>query len=78
MTILTSPAFSSLSLAVFLGGCLIVGLIFAPQPIKRDKRVLVVLALFLLALIGQPVSAVTFRARICDGAYWFWFIECWL
>ena len=50
-----------------------VGLLLAPQSVRRDKRVLIGLALVLLALIGMPTFAAV--TPICK--YAFWAIECW-
>lgn len=56
-----------------------IGLLLAPQPVRRDKRTLIALGVILLLLIGAPVYAVICNiCEICNTCAWWWCpIECW-
>lgn len=64
---------SSLSLFVMLATVVPISLAFAPQEVRRDKRVIVGLGLVVLAAIGTTASAAV--TNIC--AYAWWAFECW-
>jgi hypothetical protein len=55
-------------------------LLLAPQPIRRDKRVIVGAALAIAAALGVPVlAAICNVCEICKVCDWWWCpLECWL
>jgi hypothetical protein len=69
-----SPALSSLSLLLLMVTVVPIGLMFAPQPIRRDKRVLIGIGL-LVVLFG--LSSTASAAVIGTCKYAWWAIECW-
>lgn len=74
---LPAPGFvvgSSVSLYLTVFILLVAGCVYAPTAVKRDKRVLVSVVFFLLAVvIGAPARAAA--TRVCDYAWWAF--ECW-
>jgi len=48
---------SAVSLYLTLGAVMIVGFVFAPQKVVRDRRAIVAALLIVLAIIGAGVSA---------------------
>lgn len=73
----TSGAASSVSLYLSVAMVVIVGFVFAPQEIKRDKRAVVGLVLLALGLIGKTAFAAVVGPGVC-GRPWAWLIvECW-
>lgn len=74
----TSGAASSVSLYLSLVTLVVVGFVFAPQEIKRDKRAVVGLVLLALGLIGQTASAAVVGLGVCGRPWWWLVIECYL
>lgn len=67
--------FSSVSLYLTVAMVIPVLLAMAPAQVRRDKRVIVLAAVVLLAAIGVPLSAF-YCATCCTGG---WLpVECWL
>ena len=53
-------------------------IMFAPQPIRRDKRTVAVLVTLAAIVVGVPVYAVICNiCSVCLGEWWFLFVECW-
>lgn len=72
---LSSSTWSVLSLYLLLLTVVPIGLMWAPQPVKRDKRVIaVVIVVVALLLLVPPLFA--FDSNVCTYAWWA--IECWL
>lgn len=74
----TSGPASSLTLYMMLFTFLIVGFVFAPQEWKRDRRALVGLALLVIGLVGKAAYAAVVSPGVCDRAWGWLVIECWL
>jgi hypothetical protein len=73
----SSAWISSLSLYLSLLTVVPIGLALAPQPIRKDKRVKVLLVLLALSAIGIPAYAAV--TNFCHDIPWYlWPIECWL
>lgn len=69
----TGPGLSSLAPFLVLLTIVPIGLLFAPQPLRRDKRIRVLALVLLLLTISAPAWA--FPTKICDWCpYCF---ECW-
>lgn len=51
-----------------------IGLLWAPQDARKDKRVIAAVVVVVVSLIGVPLLA--FDSTICKWAWWA--IECWL
>jgi hypothetical protein len=66
-------AWSALSFYLMLLTAVPMGLMFAPQPIRRDKRTIAVLLVVVAFLVGAPLFA--FASNVCTYAWWA--IECW-
>jgi len=85
ISVVASPAFgSSLSLYIFLMGIFAAGFLFAPQPIRRSKRVVVGALFAVMLAVGAAAYAedvIIMRPPACEGAtiwdadYWIWM--CW-
>ena len=72
--VVSAPALSSLSLYLSMLTVVPIGLLLAPSGVRRDKRVIVALALIGLGVIGVPVFAAV--TSVCSYVWWFaW--ECW-
>lgn len=65
---------SSLSLpALVLMVMVPIGLLWAPQPIRRDRRTIAALVGFTLVMVGGPVYAVICNiCLICERCAWWW------
>lgn len=75
---LPSGFFSSLSLLLTMATVVPIGLVFTPQAVRRDKRVIVGLILALGFVIGVPAYAVVCNiCDICKGSYWWLIADCW-
>lgn len=74
LVVSASPVVSSLSFYLTACTLLIVGIVFAPQPVKRDKRVIALVGVLIVLAIGVPVFAAD--TTICKYAPWA--LECWL
>lgn len=73
MVFVTSGATSALSLYGVL--CMIpILLLWSPQHVRRDKRVLVGAALVIVAALGFPALAAD--SKICEICPWWLCIEC--
>ena len=55
-----------------------IGLLLAPQPIRRDRRTLALLVVTLALVIGGPVYAVVCNVcALCQTEWWWLYVECW-
>jgi hypothetical protein len=78
MVVGPSPVISSLSLYFVMLTVVPIGLLLAPQPVRRDKRTIVTLLLLAAVVIGVPVYAVVCNVcEVCKGDYWWLYMECW-
>jgi formate hydrogenlyase subunit 4 len=52
--------------------------LFAPQPIRKDKRTVAALVMLAAVVIGVPVYAVICNVcEICKADYWWLIPDCW-
>lgn len=66
---------SSISLYLTVASLGVLMCVFAPQPVLRDKRVIVAAVVFVaVCIVGQRLDA--FVSTICSWAWWA--PECWL
>jgi hypothetical protein len=79
LVISSSPSVAeSLGPAMFVLLMVPVLMVFAPQPIRRDKRTVAVLVALAAIVVGVPAYAVICNiCTVCLGEWWFLFIECW-
>jgi hypothetical protein len=74
----SSSVASTLSLYLWMVTIVPVGLLLAPQDVRRDKRTIVAVAIGALLLLGVPAYAVVCNVcTVCNGDYWWLFAECW-
>jgi hypothetical protein len=53
-------------------------LVFAPQPVRRDRRTIVGLGVALVAIVGVPVyAAICNVCAVCQTDMWWLYAECW-
>lgn len=73
---LSNPAISALSLYASLLACVLAGVAFAPQQVRRDKRAIVAVVVIVLAAIGIRASAAVIP-DICQDPNlpeWMWWL----
>ena len=69
---------TALGPAVFVLLMVPVLMVFAPQPIRRDKRTVAALVVLAGIAIGVPVYAVVCNVcALCKTDYWWLIAECW-
>jgi hypothetical protein len=74
----SSPIVSSLGFYLMVLTVVPIGLLMAPQPVRRDRRTIVGLGVALVAIVGVPVyAAICNVCAVCQTDMWWLYAECW-